>query len=247
LVIFGCYETVCEAFALNKKEIKRNFLFLVFFVIGTVGGMLGFVRLITFLFDNYEIQTKLFFMGLILGGIPLISKIATKTEKFRPACIIPFLLGFALVVSLFIIEKLGIVGTDAAQAYDAAFFIKIAVCGFFAAIAMVMPGIAGAFVLVVLGVYGIYIEALTNFDMSIIIPAAIGILIGIVVGAKLVLLFIKKHTLFAYSAIMGMVIGSILPLIPGGLGLNIATVIGIVCLVFGGGLGVVLGRRELAE
>ena len=216
-------------------------------MIGTVGGMFGFVRIITFLFENYEVQTKLFFMGLILGGIPLISKIATKKQKYRPACIIPFLLGFALVVSLFVIEKLGFVGTSAEQAYDVAFFIRIAICGFFAAIAMVMPGISGAFVLVVLGVYGIYIEALTNFDMAIIIPAAIGILIGIVVGAKLVLLVIKRHTLFAYSAIMGMVIGSILPLIPGGLGLNIATIIGIICLALGGGLGVILGKRELTE
>jgi putative membrane protein len=157
------------------------------------------------------------------------------------------LLGFALVVSLFIIEKLGFAGDNAAQAYDTAFFVKIAVCGFFAAIAMVMPGISGAFVLVVLGVYGIYIEALTNFDMAILVPGIIGILIGIVVGAKLVLLVIKKHTLFAYSAIMGMVIGSVLPLIPGDLGLNPATVLGIIFLALGGGLGVVLGRREITE
>jgi putative membrane protein len=244
LVIFGCYETVCEAFALNRKEIKKHFLFLLFFVIGTVGGLIGFVRVITFLFDSYEIQTKLFFMGLILGGMPLISKIATKKEKFKPLCILPFMIGLVLVVSLFLIEKLGFVGTTAAQGYDLVFFIKIAVCGFFAAIAMVMPGISGAFVLVVLGVYGIFIEALTNFDIAIIVPAAIGILIGIVVGAKLVLAVIKKHTLFAYCAIMGMVVGSVAPLVPAGVGLNISTLAGFILLAAGAFIAVILGRRE---
>jgi putative membrane protein len=244
LVIFGCYETVCEAFALNIKEIKKNFLFLLFLVIGTVAGLIGFVHVITFLFDNFEVQIKLFFMGLILGGIPLISKIATEKEKYKPACILPFILGLFLVIGLFLIEKYGISGVDATSAVDFMFYAKIVIAAFFAAIAMVMPGISGAFVLVAFGVYELFVEALKEMDFAFLLPVVIGLLLGIIIGARLVLLVIKRHTLLAYSAILGMVIGSVVALIPEGFGLNAATFTGIACLAAGVFVAYILGKRE---
>ena len=244
LVIFGCYDIVCEAFALNFKTIKNNFLFFVCFGIGTIGGLVGFAHIIIFLLESFVIQTNLFFMGLILGGLPLIAKIAEREEKFKPLCIFPFAIGLALVVSLFFFERLGMFGGAAAQSNDAMFFAKIVIYAFVAAVAMVMPGISGAFVLVVFGVYDMFMDAVRVLDFTLIVPAAIGVLLGIVVGAKLVLLLLKKFELMIYSAIIGMVIGSIVPLFPYGFGINIATFIGLVTLVLGALAAHVMGGKE---
>ena len=244
LVVFGCYDLVCEAFALNFKMIKKHFFFLLFFGIGTVGGLVGFVHAITFLLDRFGIQTNLFFMGLILGGIPLIVKIATEEEKFKPVCIPPFLLGFGLVASLFFLEKLGVFTMHATLDIDVWFIVRIVLYSFVAAIAMIMPGISGAFVLVAFGVYDMFMGAIKALDLMVLIPAVIGILFGIVVGAKLMLWVLKKYKLIVYSAIIGMVIGSVLPLFPDGIGINFATLTGVVCLALGGLISIIMGKKE---
>ena len=247
LVIFGCYDTVCEAFALNMRKIKKHFFFLLFFGIGTVGGLIGFVHAITFLLSDFELQTSLFFMGLIVGGIPLIVNIATKEEKFKPVCILPFILGLAVVISLFFFEKFGVFGTGAAQSIDFLFYVKIICYSFVAAIAMVMPGISGAFVLVAFGVYDMFMGAIKGLDFTVLVPAIIGIALGIVAGAKLILMLLKKYKLIVYSAILGMLLGSVVPLFPDGFGFNISTFTGIVCLALGAGVAFVLGKKESSD
>ena len=247
LVIFGCYDIICEAFSLNIKAIKKNIVFLIFFGIGAVSGLIGFAHAIVYLLSAFGVQTNLFFMGLILGGIPMIAKLATQDEKVKPICILPFLIGLAIVVSLFLMESMGMFGTDLSQDANFIFAIRIIVYSFFAALAMIMPGISGAFVLVAFGVYDLFMEALKGFEISVLVPAVIGVLLGIVVGAKLVLLVINKFKLMVYSAIMGMVVGSIAPLFPSGVGFNLATFVGIFCLAAGAWITVVLGKREPVE
>lgn len=244
LVIFGCYDTVCEAFALNFKVIKKHLLFLLLFGTGAIGGIIGFAHAITFLLAKFGIQTSLFFMGLILGGIPLIKKIAFEEHKFKPVCIVPFILGLGLVTSLFFIERFGVFGTGEVDAAGFMFFVRIMLYSFVAAIAMVMPGISGAFMLVAFGVYDIFMEALKGLDFVALLPAAIGVALGIFAGAKLVLFLIKKFKLIVYCVIMGMVIGSMVPLFPGGFGLNTATLAGIGCLVLGGGITLMLAKAD---
>ena len=92
LVIFGCYDKVCGALALDIKEIKRNLKFLIFFAVGALLGIVGFSNLISLLFENFPTMTYMFFMGLIIGSVPLIVRNATVKEKFRPICAVPLLL-----------------------------------------------------------------------------------------------------------------------------------------------------------
>jgi len=122
--------------------------------------------------------------------------------------------------------------------------LKTALYSFVAAIAMVMPGISGAFVLVAFGVYDMFMEALKGLDLTVLIPAIIGIALGIVAGAKLILLLIKNFKLIVYSAILGMVIGSAAPLFPTDLGLNLASLTGIACLILGGCAAMILGKKQ---
>ncbi len=67
------YDKVVDVLTLKLSAIKKNIRFIVFFGIGAVIGILGFSFVITWLFDdNFPVATNMFFMGLIIGSIPLI-------------------------------------------------------------------------------------------------------------------------------------------------------------------------------
>ena len=53
------------------------------------------------------------------------------------------------------------------------------------------------------------------------------------VGAKLISMLINKNRLMVYSALMGLVIGSVYAILPEGFGFNLTTGYGFVCLIFG--------------
>lgn len=344
LVVFGCYDKVCGALTLNLKEIKKNIVFLIFFGIGAVLGIVGFAFVVTWLFDNFPTQTNMFFMGLIIGSVPLILRNATVKDKFKPICIVPFIIGLAAVVGLAIAEnsstepysfKTAVDGnttsitvyndssrtvngweiefdndniavdgkTNGADAVynastmekiqslfgvqfgpavpnsfksssgseiapgssytftyegavpvesielsvsykmDVPFFLTMMVALFVAAIAMIIPGVSGSFVMLTLGVYTTVIGAVKDLDFAIIIPCAIGAIIGLVAGARLITWLMKKYSLMTYSAILGLVAGSIYVILPAGFGLNIATLVGFVCLAVGAFVAYIVGKN----
>ena len=349
LVVFGCYDKVCGALTLNLKEIKKNIVFLIFFGIGAVLGIVGFAFVVTWLFENFPTQTNMFFMGLIIGSVPLILRNATVKDKFRPTCIVPFVIGLAAVVGLAIAEngslendtnmcvagfhtengittvelhnntdrtvknweitfedeanvvldgkvtgaraeynastiekiqsllgfqmepqvancfrsnpdtviepnssyiftyegELTAVGTKFSVSYkmDVPFFLTMMVALFVAAIAMIIPGVSGSFVMLTLGVYTTVIGAVKDLDFAIIIPCAIGAVIGLIVGARLITWLMKKYSLMTYSAILGLVAGSIHVILPAGFGLNIATLVGFICLAVGAFIAYIVGKN----
>jgi len=258
LVIFGCYDKICAAFALDFKTIKKHFIFYVFFGFGAIAGLIGFLFAIRFLQENFNTPTFLFFLGLIMGGIPFIFKVATTSNegervKFKPMCLIPFIFGLALVVGIAVMtpekpadEAL----VDEIAAFDFADTIRIGLIAVAAAVAMVLPGISGAGILLAFGAYNEFTGALSvsNPDFNVLIPAGIGVLIGIVAGAKLIRWLLKKSKLMVYSAIIGMVIGSIVPVLREA---NVTTfntdaIIGTVCMLIGIVIVTILTRKESA-
>lgn len=81
MVVFGVYDKVVDVLTLKLSAIKKNIRFIVFFGIGAVIGILGFSFVITWLFDNFPVATNMFFMGLIIGSIPLIYRNMTVGGK----------------------------------------------------------------------------------------------------------------------------------------------------------------------
>ncbi|MCM1419563.1 MAG: DUF368 domain-containing protein [Bacteroides sp.] len=352
LVVFGCYDKVCGALTLNLKEIKKNIVFLIFFGVGAVIGILGFAFVISWLFENCPVQTNLFFMGLILGSVPLILKNATVSEQFRPSCIAPFLIGLIAVVGLTILQSgaasdglvvtlsadgavvtienrsdsaveswsleaegdadfsditvagggytveyrpgtvdkiKGLFGlSDASDggelpnaivpkeprllpgesasltlsggllkeggfeavsryAMSAGLFLKLLLATFVAAIAMIIPGVSGSFVMVTLGTYAPVIGAIKELDVITLLPVAVGAVAGIVLGARLVTFLMKRFRLMTFSVILGLVAGSVYAVFPVGFGLNFATLTGLVALAVGAALSLFVGKKTKIE
>ncbi len=234
LVVFGIFDRLTDAIS-GIKRIFKNFPFLLTFALGAGAGILVSAKVISQMFVSFGVQTNMFFIGLILGGIPLIYRLGTAEKKPKPLCILPFVIAMAFVIALAVLEKLNIFSLTAetVEGFDLVFSLKMAGSAALAAVTMIIPGISGSFVMMLLGVYETIIGALSSFNFYVIIPFAIGAVVGIVVGAKLISMLIAKNRLMVYSALMGLVIGSVYAILPDGFGFNLQTGYGFVFLLLG--------------
>lgn len=234
LVVFGVFDRLTEAIS-GIKKIFENFWFLFTFALGAGGGIILSSFVISSLFQSFGVQTNMFFIGLILGGVPLIYKFGTEEQKVKPSCIVPFVIAMAVVIGLTVLEKMDVfkLAPDVVTGFDIVISLKLVVCAAIAAVTMIIPGISGSFVMMLLGVYETIIGAIKDMNFFVIIPFAIGAVIGIIGGAKLISVLIRKNKLMVYSALMGLVIGSVYAILPDGFGFNLQTGYGFACALFG--------------
>lgn len=238
MVSMGIYDTIIGCINSLFKNFKRCIKTLWPYALGMVLGILGLAKLITFLLEAYPLPTNMAFIGLILGGLPMILK-KMKGEKKGIAGVIAFVLAFALVVGLKIIG--GGNGTDAAITLNIGQLIILFIMGAIAAATMVIPGVSGSMMLMLLGYYNPIVgsvsglvDALLSGNMSailgccgVLIPFGIGVVVGIFAIAKLIEVLLRRFPGPTYCAIMGLVTASPVAILMGlsYAGLSAATVI----------------------
>lgn len=217
-VSFNVYDRIISAvsnfFSKPLKIIKDVWALALGGVLGIVLAILG----ISFFLDKFPIPTVMLFIGLIVGSIPTIFE-KVKAKKYSVSQIIAFFAGIVFIVSvpLFAKERVLLV-----QEIDLGLVITLFFLGIVAAATMVIPGVSGSLILLAFGYY-IYIVALVKdflkaiifFDKATlasnvfpILALAAGILIGVMLLAKLVEKLLKKRPKQVYSAILGMVCAS---------------------------------------
>jgi len=176
------------------KQVNGNFLICI--LGGIVTSLLSLSKLMTFLLDKYPIQIWSFFFGLILISSPLIFRDIKKWN------VVTILSGVFGIVSAYLITVVSPTETPTNL-----FFIFL--CGALAICAMILPGISGAFILLLIGKYEYMITALINFDLPVIIVFVIGCFLGLV-GFSKFLGWILTHFRFPTLALLaGFMIGSL--------------------------------------
>ncbi len=214
----GVYEELIQAISHFFRDFKKNLQFLVPFLGGAVLSILLMSKLISWCLENYPFPTTLFFVGLILGGIPLIAK-KVRGNKIRPIQIILFCLTFGLIM-LMTFSFPRETAIDLADP-TLVMYLLLFLVGVIAAATMVIPGISGSFVLMLLGFYQPIVDtvsSLTRFsqlghNLAILVPFGIGIIVGIVLVAKLIEWLFHKFEQETYYAILGFVIASVVALV----------------------------------
>ena len=221
-VVFNIYDRLISVITLNVKKILSEWKFILPLVAGMGLGIILFSKAITFLFENYPVQTNWFFIGIILGSIPMIVKrlMAASKASFSDARKIPVsaivcgvlaLAVMAIMTYANVAESGAPIQTELTPLLAVKLFIGLA-C---ATIAMIIPGISGSFLMLVVGIYSTVIAAISDLNIPLLIPAVIGGVIGLLGGAKLVRFLMAKVPAQTYGAIMGLVLGSILVIFPG--------------------------------
>ena len=222
-ITLGIYEKLIGAISHFFKNLKENIKFIIPIGIGAVLSILLLSRVISFCLDKYTLATILFFIGLILGGIPLLNK-KIKGHYKNVSNIIIFLLSFGFVVALSILKGENVVSFENMQVIN---YIMLFLVGVVAAATMIIPGVSGSFVLMLLGYYKPIVDTigdLTKFnniwqDMMILVPFGIGVLVGIVAISKLLEFLFKKYEVKTYFGVMGFIMASIITIFTGAEGL----------------------------
>lgn len=204
MVIMKVFDRILGAVSI--KKLKENFVFLVTIVLGMGIGILASSLVLDYCFEHYYVQTQFFFMGVILGSLPMIYKEATKEKKLEPLHILPFAIGIGIIIGVTVISQS--MDNSVIETLSVGNFFYLVAVSIIAAAAMIMPGLSGSLVLLILGGYQTAITAVAELNIPILIPIAIGVLLGIVLCAKLITICLKKWQRGTYAVILGLIVGS---------------------------------------
>ncbi|MDE6568783.1 MAG: DUF368 domain-containing protein [Lachnospiraceae bacterium] len=218
MVSMGIYDDIIYCITHLFKQLKKSIMTLLPYLIGMAIGIVGLAFAIGYLLEHFEFQTKMAFIGLILGGVPLLfGKIKEKKKGFPHACI--FLLFFVAIIAM---EYFGGESSDVTLKVGVIPAILIFLVGVIASATMVIPGVSGSMMLMILGYYNPimaavkdFVVALTSMDISkmitlcgSLVPFGLGVVIGIFAIAKLIEVLLQRYEVFTYCGILGLVMSS---------------------------------------
>lgn len=176
------------------QHINGNFLLVL--LAGVFTSVFTLARLFSFLLVHNPIQLWSFFFGLVIISAVLVMK---EIKNWNVWVIIACLIGIAIAYYISIAAP--------AETPVASWFIFIA--GAVAICAMILPGISGAFILLLFGKYEYIMNALRNFDLEVIVIFALGCLTGILSFARLISWLLNRYYNVAVSLLAGFMIGSL--------------------------------------
>lgn len=206
MVIMKVFDRLLGAVTLNLKKLKENFVFLLTIIIGMGIGVILSAKVLNICFENFYVQTQFFFMGVVLGSLPMIYKEATKEKKLEPLHLIPFAIGLGVIIGVTVISMSAT--NSVITSLTPVTFFYLLVISVVAAAAMIMPGLSGSLVLLILGGYQTVINAVDEMNIMVLIPVGIGIILGILLCAKVITLCLKKWQRGTYAVILGLIVGS---------------------------------------
>ena len=226
MVSMGIYDEIIGCITNLFSHLKKSILTLLPYGIGMAVGVVGLSYGIKFLLTNYALQTSMAFVGLILGGIPILFG-HIKGKKLGISHCTVFAIFFAMIIVMQLLGEGN--GAQADLTFGLASSIKLFFVGIVAAATMVVPGVSGSMMLMLLGYYypiintiTLFVDGLRAFDMGmlleaagVLIPAGIGMVLGIFVIAKLIEYLLKNYESYTYSGILGLVVASPIAILMG--------------------------------
>lgn len=208
-VIFGIYENLLNCVLNFFKNIKENFKYLFPIGLGSLIGIVLFGNILKYLFFAYPIQIKFIFIGLILGSIPALIKTCTSKVKFKPSYLIFTFIALLFGIFLVIFEK----NFSRFNVIDYNFLFLV-VAGFIMATGIIIPGVSNTLILMLLGIYEYYLDAVSIIYLPFLFPLVIGIILGSIFFMKLTQFLLDRFYPQTFFTIIGFTLGSVFILYP---------------------------------
>ncbi|HLS31243.1 MAG TPA: DUF368 domain-containing protein [Flavobacteriaceae bacterium] len=177
--------------------VKLNGNFLIALFLGVVVSIFSLMRVANYMLENHPILIWAFFFGLVLASIWFVFKAIKKWH-----------LGTAIILLISAVISYWLTTLSAGGSVEhSVWFLFLS--GAIAVIAMILPGISGAFILVLLGAYQDITEAVTELDIKKIFFVAAGIIIGLLSFSKILKWLFDKYETLTLAALTGFIIGSL--------------------------------------
>ena len=228
LIIFGLYQKTLDALGSLLTNFRKHVKFLLPLVAGMFLGVLLFSKLIDFFLTRFEMPTRFCFLGLILGTLPMVWQEVRK-EGFSRKYYGVIALAAALGTWFFTVNP-----NAFPQVNDPTLLQKL-LLGVAVAATAIVPGVDPAVFLSTLGFYEMYVSALANLNLDILIPMVGGLAAG-AVGISFTMSWLFRRF---YTAAFSVIFGIFLSMIPNMLtescvlGWNGASVVSVAVLVLG--------------
>lgn len=183
-----------EGFAAFWARIDAWFLLTLFS--GILFSVISLANIISFLLAQYPILIWSFFFGLVLASaIYLGSKIPQWQAKYV----------IAIIIGTLIALGLGYIRPNELPAEWWMMFIagSVAIC------AMILPGISGSFILLLMGMYSVVINALQELDVVLLLSFVAGCFVGLIGFSHVLSWLLKRHHWTTLSLLTGFLLGSL--------------------------------------
>ena len=228
LIIFGLYRKTLDALGTLLTDFRKKLRFLAPLVAGMGLGVLLFSRLIDFFLNNYEMPTRFCFLGLILGTLPMVWR-EVKKEGFSGKYYGVIALAAVLGTWFFTVNP------NAFPQVTNPNLLQKLLLGVAVAATAIVPGVDPAVFLSTLGFYEMYVKALANVDLAILIPMAGGLAAGAVAISFTMSLLFKRFYTASFSVIFGIFLSMIPNMLTENcvLGWNGASAVSVAVLVIG--------------
>ncbi len=242
-VVFGIYEPMMDLLTHPKRNFKTHLPLFLPFGIGWVIGFFGISGMLGgFLETHPEIATMLLF-GLVCGTIPDLFK---KSELSNPkSSWTPLVM--SLSIFYVVLHIIDVIQGGAPVSVDEN-FLSFLFCGVMWGISLIVPGFSSSPILMYLGLF----EPLTsgigmneNFNLGVVIPFGIGVIVTVLLFARLVDMLFKQHYALASRIIIGFVISSSLKTLPDHFKNTSTMVVSIVCFVLGFAATILLEKIDI--
>ena len=209
-LILGIYEELIHAIRSFNLRFFRLFVmlkikeaisslawpFLLPVAVGVLAATLSLAELLSWLLFTYPIMVWSFFFGLILSSVFSVGRVV---KAWRISTFIAIGLGGVGAYLLF--------GMIPVATPEASWFLFL--CGFLAICAMILPGISGAYILVLLGKYHFTLEAVNNRDIGTLFILTLGAAVGLLSFVRVLSWLLKRYHDLTMAVLIGLMLGSL--------------------------------------
>ena len=220
-LLLGIYNQFISSISgIFSRRFWPSFTFLIPIIIGMLLAMGSLSNLFNYLLSQHHIPTMFFFGGLIIGIVPYLLKISNYKTSFTTKHYMMVISGIAILIVITLMNN-GDKHAGETLTLSTSLIIKYFIAGMCASSAMLLPGISGSFMLLVFGVYGTVMLAISevvklNFTgLPILLAVGFGVLAGFIISSKIIQYFLTHHKLMTFALIIGFVVGSLFAVFPG--------------------------------
>ena len=234
IVIVGLYDEFVTSIAdaTRLRFSKRNLWFLGVLGIAALLAIVSLAGTLSRAVTLHRGEMFSLFIGMTLGGVPLLARMLHGPSK---AAVSGAVLGFALMVAVAMTatdppDKLAAKEAVAAGRFVvAADYGRDVAAGALGMSAMVLPGISGAYMLLILGRYETILAAISQAKqyvlsvgregdpavfMSVIVPVAVGSILSLILLTNFLKWMLERHRELTIGVLLGIVFGSVLGIWP---------------------------------
>ena len=190
-----------------KEAIKKYIKMFIPLGIGFVAGFLIFSKIIVVLFGASELYTTWLFIGLIAGTVPSLFKQAGENGR-NAISWIWFSVGFLLIFLVLGVIASGVIKRVEPNAYWYVF------CGVLWGLSLIVPGLSSSSILISMGLYEPLNAAVASLNMNVMLPWVLGIIVTVILFARLVNFFLEKYHSPFFHGVLGIVLASTVLIIP---------------------------------